>query len=245
MNYSVIIPIYNEEDSVTVVYDSVNKVMKKLGGTYEIIFVDDGSNDSSVQKLRHRLNRLGNLVVIALAQRVGQSEALQAGFDNATGDIYITLDGDGQNDPKDIPRLLNKLREGYDVIYGWRFQRQDPLSKKVASRLAYIIRKLITREHIHDVGCALRVFRKKDIEKVCLWSGLHTFFSTIMSRKGYKMGEVKILGQPRQGGLSKYAILDRLISGAVDLFRISFIDIDKLMHHERQYKIKCIMKAQK
>jgi len=243
MNYSVIIPIYNEEDSVVLVYNSVNEVMSELGGTYEIIFVDDGSTDSSVQKLEHILNASGRPVIVSLAERVGQSEALQAGFDNAQGDIYVTLDGDGQYEPREIPRLLDKLAEGCDVVCGRRFQRQDPLLKKIASRVAYIIRKVTTREKVHDVGCTLRVFRKKVLEKVCLWGGLHRFFSTIMLKRGYRIAEVKVHHYPRKNGVSKYGIWDRLKQGLVDLFRVSFIDIDTLMNHERQYKIKQILRV--
>lgn len=243
MNYSVIIPIYNEEDSVVPVYDSVNEVMSKLGGTYEIIFVDDGSTDSSVRRLEHILAKSGNLAVIALAERIGQSGALQAGFDHAEGEIYITLDGDGQNDPMDIPSLLDKLKEGCDVVCGWRFRRQDSLSKKIASRAAYIIRKLATQEKIHDVGCTLRVFRKKDIKKICLWGGLHRFFSAIMAKMGYRIEEVKVNHYPRKKGASKYGVWGRLRQGLVDLFRVSFIDIGTLMNHKRQYKVKQIFRA--
>jgi glycosyltransferase involved in cell wall biosynthesis len=243
MDYSVIIPIYNEEDSAVLVYNSVNEVMSKLGGTYEIIFVDDGSTDSSAQRLGHILNASGSLVIVSLAERVGQSEALQAGFDNAQGDIYVTLDGDGQYEPREIPRLLDKLAEGYDVVCGWRFQRQDPLLKKIASWVACIVRKLTMREKIHDVGCTLRAFRKEVLEKVCLWGGLHRFFSAIMCKRGYRIAEVQVHHYPRKSGVSKYGIAGRLKRGLVDLCRISFVDLDKLMDHEREYKVKQILRV--
>ncbi len=243
MDYSVIIPIHNEEGCVESLCRSVKDTMDKIGGKYEIIFVDDGSNDSSVGKLERIFLDSNNLIVIVLAKRVGQSEALQAGFDNATGEIYITLDGDGQNDPADIPRLLDKMKEGYDVAHGWRKNRQDPFLKIAASQIASIVRKLTTRDSIHDVGCSLRTFRKKDMEGVCLWGGLHRFFSTIMTKKGCKIGEVIVSHRPRKSGVSKYGILGRLKDGAIDLLRVSFTDFGALMKHQHKYKIERIIRA--
>ena len=238
MDYSVVIPVFNEEDSAVSVYGSVNEVLGTMGRTYEIIFVDDCSTDATLQRLKQAAVSSGHLIVVALAARVGQSEAMQAGFDHASGDICISLDGDGQYDPRDIPYLLAKLAQGYDVVCGWRFPRRDPLYKKVVSRAAYSIRRLTTHERIHDVGCTLRVFRKKDIRNICLWSGLHIFFAVLMERRGYKVGEIKVIHYPRRGGVSKYGVWRRLVHGAVDLFRVSFIDIDVLMDHKRSYAVK-------
>lgn len=243
MDYSVIIPIHNEKDSIFFVYNSVNATMSKLSGAYEIIFVDDGSTDSSAKILGEILKVSTNLVAVILEGRVGQAQALQAGFDTARGDIFVTMDGDGQNDPADIPCLLDKLAGGYDVVYGWRSRRCDPLLKKAASGVANIIRRLTTGEKIHDVGCSLRVFRKKDIKGLCLWSGLHNFFSTIMAKRGYRITEVKVSHYARKSGVSKYGVLDRLKRGTLDLLRVSFVDIDTLMKHKRYYKIREILRA--
>ncbi len=238
LDYSVIIPIYNEEGSLEPLYRSVKKTMDAIGKEYEVIFVDDGSTDSSVEKLARISPESPVLRVVVLEKRVGQSEALQAGFDAAAGEIYITLDGDGQNDPADIPRLLDKIKEGYDVAHGWRKDRRDPFLKIVASRVAALARRLTTNDKIHDVGCSLRAFRKKDMEGVCLWGGLHRFFATIMIRKGCKIGEVVVSHHPRKQGVTKYGIMGRLMAGTRDLWRVSFTDFNTLMRHPRTYKIK-------
>ncbi|MDR4497929.1 MAG: glycosyltransferase family 2 protein [Candidatus Scalindua sp.] len=243
MKYSVIIPIYNEEDSLLPLYNSLKEVMNKLNEPYEILFVDDGSTDSSLERLKRIYVNSNSLAIVILKERAGKSEALQAGFDNAEGEIYITLDGDGQDNPKEIPFLLNKMDEGFDVVYGWRCRRQDPFIKKVASKIANLIRRLITKEKIHDVGCAMRVFRKKDVEQVCLSKGLHRFFSAIMVKLGYKVGEVEVVHYPRETGISKYGIWDRLVEGTIDSIRFCFLNTHTLMSHERKYQIKEILKT--
>ena len=242
MKYSVIIPIYNEEDALLPLYYSLKEVMGKLNEKYEIVFVDDGSTDSSLKRLKKIDVNLGVLSIIVLEKRAGKAEAIQAGFDNAAGDIYITLDGDGQDPPIEIPTLLSKMKEGYDVVYGWRRRRQDQFKKKIASKIANIIRRFTTKEKIHDVGCAMRVFRKKDVEQVCLSRGLHRFFSAIMIKLGYNVGEIKIAHYPRKAGVSKYGIWNRLIEEVIDSMRLSFIDIHTLMRHKRKYQIKEILR---
>ena len=242
MRYSIIIPTYNEEGTVVLLYHSIREVMSKLNESYEIIFVDDGSTDSSLQKLKGIQVTSHGLVIIVLRKRVGKSEALQAGFDYAVGEIYVTLDADGQNDPCDIPSLLNKMEEGYDVVYGYRYRMHSSFRKKLASKIANIVNRLITKINIHDIGCALRVFRKKDIEHVCLSRGLHRFFSTIMIRLGYRVGEIKVNHYPRISGVSQYGILNRLKEVLIDCFRLIFIDIDILMKHKRQYQIQEIIR---
>ncbi len=244
MKYSVIIPIYNEEDSVLPLYNSLKEVMGKLKESYEVIFVDDGSKDTSAERLKGICADSEELVIVVLKERVGQSEALQAGFDNAAGEIYVTLDGDGQDDPRWIPVLLNKMKEGYDVVCGWRHRMQAPFLKKGASKIANTVRRVIAGEKIHDVGCTLRVFRKKDIEGVCLSRGLHRFFSTIMVKRGLRVGEVKVAHHARKAGVTKYGIWDRLGEGIIDCFRIAFVDSAVLMDHKRRYRIKKIVRKQ-
>jgi len=244
LDYSVIIPIYNEEESLEPLYRSIKKVMDTIGGKYEIIFVDDGSIDSSAAILGHLALESNVFKGIILKERVGQAQAWQAGFDTAVGNIYITMDGDGQNDPADIPLLLAKMNEGYDVAHGWRKNRQDPILKKIASGTAAIVRRLTTKDNIHDVGCSLRAFYKKDMEGVCLWGGLHRFFATIMIRKGCKVGEVVVSHHPREKGVTKYGIMGRLVEGTHDLLRVLFVDLNTLMDHKRTYEIKRIIGAE-
>lgn len=238
MRYSVIIPVYDEQDSVERVYTSVKNVMLELGNSYEIVFIDDSSRDRTLQKLKELATASNDICVISLADHVGQSGALQAGFDMAHGEIYITLDGDGQDEPQEIPKLLDKMAEGYDVVCGWRRFRQDNFIKKSASTLANLTRRALTRERIHDVGCALRVFRKKDIQSIRLSRGFHRFFSFIMEKKGYSVAEIEVIHHRRKKGVSKYGVWNRLGQGVVDLFLMISIDPSELMAWERQYKIK-------
>jgi len=184
IKYSVIIPVYNEEGSLVALCRRVKEVMERLNESYEVVFVDDASSDGSLQKLRDAQKSSEELVIVVLSGHTGKSEALQAGFDTAAGQIYITMDGDGQDDPRDIVRLLNKMDEGYDLVYGWRYRMEGPFGKKLVSKTANIIRRLITGEDVHDVGCPLRAFRKESLAGVCLSGGLHRFFSTIMKRGG-------------------------------------------------------------
>ncbi|MBF0512288.1 MAG: glycosyltransferase family 2 protein [Candidatus Omnitrophica bacterium] len=238
MKYSVIIPVYNEEDSVGKVYQALQDVMRALQAPYEIVFIDDGSKDQTLLRLQKLSEKKTDIKVISLRDHVGKSESLQAGFDNASGEIYICMDGDGQDDARDIPKLLNKMAQGYDVVYGWRLKRQDGRIKRFSSWLAGGIRRIFTKEQIHDVGCALRVFRKKDIQGICLSRGLHRFFSYIMEKKGYKIAEVEVNHYSRQTGISKYGIVNRLFEGMADLFLVRFTDIDKLMAHHPKYQIR-------
>ena len=246
MDYSVIITVFNEEDSIQPTYAAVRAVMVGLGRPYEIVFIDDGSTDKTLERLRGLQKQgAGDLVVIALAKNTGKAEASQAGFDHARGDIFITIDGDGQEEPSDIPRLLDKLTEGYDVVYGWRWQRQDSFRKKAVSCIAGVVRNILSGNKIHDVGCPLRVCRKKDLKGIRLSKGLHRFFSMIMEKKGFRVTEVKVTHYPRTHGVSKYGTWDRLVEGTADLLRISFTDIDQLMAGERKYRIREIYRNEK
>ncbi len=243
MKYSLVIPIYNEEESIAPLYAGLRRVMAGLGKPYEIIFVDDGSSDLGLKQLKDILITADDLVIIALEGHIGKAEALQAGFDNAQGEIIITLDGDGQNDPRDIPALLNKMNEGYDVVYGWRYRRQDPFSKKAAAKIAaWARRAIIGKEPINDAGCAMRVFRRQDIAGVRLSGGLHRFFSVIMARQGYRIGQIKVGHYPRKAGISKYGILDRLATGIADCLRISLRDTAALMAHKSKYRVRDILR---
>jgi glycosyltransferase involved in cell wall biosynthesis len=180
----------------------------------------------------------GHLRVIALAGRFGKSAALQAGFDSARGDIIITLDGDLQDDPADIPRLLGKLQEGYDLITGWRYRRQDPLAKKLASRVANSVRRLVTGENIHDVGCALRVFHRRVLDTIYLTKGWHRFFTAIVLKKGFHIMELKVAHHARVYGSSKYGIWDRFSESIFDLGRFCRRDWSQPMERMQEYEVK-------
>ena len=220
MKYSAVIPVHNEEASVLPLYGRLKAVLDRLGGPYEIIFVDDASTDESLAKLESIRSASPNLVILSLKIRSGQSSALQAGFDAARGDVIITLDGDLQNDPEDIPKLLEKLKEGYDIVCGWRRDRKDPILKKTASRIANAVRRAVFKEKIHDVGCSLRVFKRGVLQKIILSGEDHRFFTAFATKEGFRIGEARVRHHPRQHGKSKYGIWTRLIRGILDLIKV-------------------------
>lgn len=207
---SVIVPIHNEKFSIKPLYSSLQQSMGAIGQPYEIIFVNDYSTDGSLDELAGLCLGGSNLKVISLSRRYGQSLAIQAGLDIASGDLIVTMDGDLQNDPEDIPKLLNKMNDGFDMVCGWRYMRNDPYDKILASKIAGFMRRIITGEHVHDFGCSLRVFRKDVVGDIYLSSGMHRFFTLIILRLGYKIGEVKIKHNPRRFGKSKYNTYNRL-----------------------------------
>lgn len=218
--YSAVIPAHNEEDNIIPLLRSLESVLRTLGEPFEMIVVDDGSSDATLGKLKSAAAEMQELVVITLDGRKGKSAALQAGFDAARGEILITLDGDGQNDPEDIPRLLQKMKEDCDLVCGWRQRRQDPFLKKISSRAANTARRLILGEKIHDVGCCLRVFNRSVIKDLRLEGGEHRFFTALVTNQGFRVGEVQVRHHPRNSGHSKYGIWDRLTESFFDLWLI-------------------------
>ena len=220
MKYSAVIPVHNEEESILPLYNRLKAVLDGLGEPYEIIFVDDASTDTGLTKLETLRSAAPQLVILAHKTRRGQSAALQTGFDAARGELIITLDGDLQNDPEDIPKLLEKIKEGYDVVCGWRKNRKDPLVRKISSRVANAARKLVLGETIHDVGCSLRVFKREVLEKITLGGEDHRFFTAFAAKYGFRVGEAEVHHTPRQYGHSKYDTWKRFRKGLTDLVRI-------------------------
>lgn len=239
IKYSVIIPVHNEERSIQHLYHSLKDVMDKLKENYELIFVNDGSTDDSLKVLRGIDTRPSNLAIVSLDEHRGQSLAMQAGFDVSRGELIITIDGDLQNDPQDIPILISKMKEGYDVVCGWRYERKDPLIKIIISKISSILHRVIFKENIHDPGCTLRVFKKNILREIFLFDGAHRFFTLITVKLGYRMGEVKVSHHPRRFGKSKYNIVNRL-GWFIDLIRFLFFDVSELMKREAAMKSKRI-----
>lgn len=236
------IPIYNEEESIRPLYFSLRNVMDKLGQSYEIIFVNDGSNDKTLEILCSIDAESTNLVTVDLKKHSGKSQAMQSGFDTAQGELIITMDGDMQYDPNDIPWLLEKVREGNDAVCGWRYKRKGPWIKKISSKIAVTVRRLITGERLHDPACNLAIFKKKILKNVYLSKGMHRFLMLIVLKLGYKVGEVKIKHHPRRFGKSKYNIRNRLFQGIVDLVRLSLFDIHQLIKRKSECKISYIIR---
>jgi dolichol-phosphate mannosyltransferase len=220
---SVITPIFNEEDSIPRLVEQLMDVLGGLGLPFEIICVDDGSTDKSAQILRAQAARHPELKVVELRRNYGQTAAIMAGIDFATGDIIISIDADLQNDPKDIPRLLEKIDEGYDVVSGWRCNRLDAKLKRVfTSRLANRVISTLSGVRLHDYGCTLKAYRRDIIKNVRLYGEMHRFIPIYASWHGARVIELPVDHHARAFGSSKYG-LDRTFKVVLDLFVVMFL----------------------
>lgn len=221
MTFSVVIPAYDEVGNIAPLTAAVRRVMDQLGG-WELIFIDDGSHDGTFQAMERERTADPRVKLIRFRRNFGQTAAWAAGFDYASGDIVVCLDADLQNDPEDIPRLVEKLtRENYDVISGWRQQRQDSLEKRVISRIANGLRRLVTKEQIHDSGCSLKVYRRDALRDVELYGEMHRYITALLTWKGFRVGELPVRHHPRRSGTTKYT-LRRTIKGLLDLLIVKF-----------------------
>jgi len=221
MDLSIVIPAYNEEKNIQELYLKLIKFLKASKKTYEIIFIDDGSIDGTFQELL-RLNKKDNNVrVIKFRKNFGQSAAWDAGFRNAKGNLIITMDSDLQNDPEEIPKLIEKLDEGYDVVSGWRYNRKDSFSKKIFSSLSRFFRSRIIDDKIHDSGCSLKIYKKECMEELEMQGEMHRYITEILALRGYKIGELKVNHLPRKHGKTKYNFI-RLPKGFLDLMVVAF-----------------------
>ncbi len=214
---SVVVPLFNEEGNVQELHRRIKEACEKLGRTYEIIFVDDGSTDKTVEFCQG----LSPLKLIKQRKRFFQTAAFDAGIKNAVGDVIITMDGDLQNDPADIGKLLEKMNEGFDVVAGWRHERKDPFMKKLSSRMANIVRQILIEDNIHDSGCSLKAYKRDCFAGVDLFGEMHRFMPAILQFDGYKVSEVKVSHHPRVHGVTKYN-WKRGMKGMVDMVSIWF-----------------------
>lgn len=220
---SIVIPLYNETKNIQSLYASLNQFVRTLGRETEIIFIDDGSTDATFQALLNIKKLDGSIRIIHFTRNFGQTAALSAGFDYAKGDVIITMDGDLQNDPSDIPSLLQKVEEGYDVVSGWRFKRQDKfLLRRLPSKIANWIIGLITGVKLHDSGCSLKAYRSNVVKNLRLYGEMHRFIPALASSRGAKIAEVKVNHHPRVHGKSKYG-MSRTIRVFLDLITIKFL----------------------
>lgn len=222
LNISVVVPVYNEADSVDELYRRIKETLVDMKRSYEIIIVDDGSTDKTLDKLEELYQKNQDLAVISFRKNFGQSSALAAGFDHAKGDYIVTIDGDLQNDPKDIPMLIDKLKD-YDLVNGWRYERKDPfLTRKLPSFFANGLISWVTGVRLHDYGCTLKAFRKDIAKNLHLYGEMHRFIPAIASWMGVSVGEVKVSHHPRKHGKSKYG-LSRISKVVLDLINVKFL----------------------
>ena len=220
MDLSIIVPLYNEEESVVPLYRAVVAALDTLALDYELIFVDDGSTDETAAQARQLVERDDRLRLLILRTNFGQTAATVAGIDHAQGDVLVTMDGDLQNDPKDIPLLIEQIRAGYDIVVGWRHKRQDPfISRRVPSRLANWLIGVVTGVPIRDNGCSLKAYRAQVIQRIPLYSEMHRFIPAMASIGGARIKEVRVRHHARQFGRSKYG-LSRIYKVLLDLLVI-------------------------
>lgn len=224
---SIVIPVYNEEENLSVLIPLVVDVLKPLDKKFEIILVDDGSTDNSFDVIKKLCGRYIEVRFIRFKENYGQTAAFDAGFRNVLGDIVVTLDSDLQNDPADIPRLLPYISD-YDIICGWRAERKDTFVKKLSSRIGNSFRNFFTRDSIHDTGCSLKVYKREFLGKIKLYRGMHRFLPVLLQMEGARVFEVKVSHNPRKYGKSKYNIRNRLFTALYDLLAVRWMQKRKL-----------------
>lgn len=223
MKISVIIPVYNEKDNIDPLIQRLDEVLSKINLSYEVILVNDGSVDGTKHELNKRIKGKKKYRAIHFRRNFGQTAAMMAGIDYAIGDIIIPMDGDLQNDPADIPALLNKIDEGYDVVSGWRKERKDnPLKRSLPSRIANWLISKISSVELHDYGCSLKAYRKDVIKEVRLYGEMHRFIPIYAHWQGARVTEIPVTHYPRRHGKSKYG-LNRTFKVILDLIVVKFL----------------------
>ena len=223
MDISIVIPVYNEEESILTLHKQIRNACEPMGKSYEMLFVDDASTDGTFALLKQMHRKDPSLRVLRFSRNFGQTAALAAGISHAKGEIIVTLDGDLQNDPADIPRLVAKLEEGYDLISGWRLNRQDPfLTRRLPSIMANWLISLTTKVKLHDYGCTLKAFRSEVAKSLHLYGEMHRFIPALASDLGAAIAEMPVNHRPRSHGNSKYGI-SRTIRVILDLLTVKFL----------------------
>lgn len=220
---SIVIPVYNEEESLDYLYDNLMAVLENMDGSYEVILIDDGSRDKSYEKMKSIHAKNPNFKIIRFRRNFGQTAAMRAGFEYSHGAIIITLDSDLQNDPEDIPNMLAKMQEGYDIVSGWRKNRKDKLfSRRMPSVIANRLISRLFGVRLHDYGCTLKAYRKEVLENVELYGEMHRYIPAVASWMGISVAEIEVNHHPRKFGKAKYGI-SRTIRVILDLITIKFL----------------------
>ncbi|TWJ32595.1 glycosyltransferase family 2 protein [Geobacter argillaceus] len=223
MDLSIVVPIYNEEENISLLHGRVTAALAESGLTYELILVDDGSVDRSFLLLQEIAREDRRVKVIRFRRNFGQTAAMAAGFTAAAGRVIVPMDGDLQNDPADIPRLLARIDEGYDVVSGWRKERKDTfVNRKLPSMIANALISRLTGVHLHDYGCTLKAYRREVLEGINLYGEMHRFVPALASQVGAKVAELPVRHHPRLYGTSKYGI-SRTVRVVLDLMTVKFL----------------------
>ncbi len=232
---SVVVPVFNEEENLPVLIPQLDKVLKQMEKPYEMIFVDDGSTDGSRKILKRLIPQYPRIRILGLKTNCGETAAGAAGLKEARGEIIITMDADLQNDPNDIPRMIDYLKE-YDMVTGWRQKREDSWIKRITSKIANGIRNWLTGETIRDSGCTFRAYRRECLQNLKLYKGMHRFMPTLVRMEGYKVIEIPIGHHPRKFGVSKYTTWNRMWRAFVDLLAVRWMK-SRHIHYEIEERI--------
>lgn len=219
---SVIIPVLNERDNLPELYKRLTETLARLNRDCEIIFVDDGSSDGSAELCRSLVQSNSSVTLVELRRHFGKATALQVGFQVARGDIIITMDGDLQDDPTEIPRFLEALEDGVDLVSGWKKMRQDPLTKTLPSKLFNLVTSTLTGIKLQDFNCGFKAYRKEVVESLDLYGDLHRYIPVLAHTNGFRVGEIAVNHHPRCHGKSKYSF-ERFLRGAFDLLTVLFL----------------------
>jgi len=229
---SIVIPIFNEEENLIPLTEEFLPILKETGRGFEVIFVNDASTDSSLEILRQLAKKYNQVRAISFEENCGQTSAFDAGFKAAKNDVIVTMDGDMQNDPNDIPRLLEKIGE-YDMAIGWRRERHDTFIRRISSTIANAVRRRGLSDPYHDVGCSLKAFRRDAMLELKLFNHMHRFFPILFDMEGFSVAEVKVNHRERAHGEAKYGIRNRLVQGLKSIKYVRYMQENKL-----KYKIK-------
>ena len=219
---SVVIPVHDEELSVALLYDELSTAFADDSRTWEAVFVDDGSSDGTFAALTRLHGANDNVRVVRLRRNFGKAAALDAGFGEATGDVVVTIDGDLQDDPSEIPRLLAKLDEGYDLVSGWKTKRRDPLTRRIPSRIFNTVAGKVSGVHLHDLNCGLKAYRAEVVEGMQLYGELHRYIPVLAHYRGYRVTELPVNHREREHGRSNYGV-ERYVRGFLDLLTVTFM----------------------
>jgi len=219
---SVVVPVFNEERSVALLHDELSATLDHVDPGWEAIFVDDGSTDGTFSALTRLHNAEQNVRVVRLRRNFGKAAALVAGFDQAQGEVVVTIDGDLQDDPAEIPRLLAKLDEGFDLVTGWKTHRRDPISRRLLSRIFNRVTSAFSGVRLHDMNCGLKAYRAEVVHGLRLYGELHRFIPVLAHYRGFRIAELPVNHRPREHGRSRYGV-ERYLRGFLDLLTVSFI----------------------
>ena len=222
IDISVVVPVYNEEENLPILIHQLMEVLEELRKPYEMIFVDDGSVDRSRNIIREMAAQYPQIRLLGFKKNCGETAADTAGLKEARGKVVITIDADLQNDPKDIPRMVEYLKE-YDMVTGWREKRDDPWVKRITSKIANGIRNWVSGETIHDSGCTFRAYKQECLQNLKLYKGMHRFMPTLVKMEGFRVIEIPIAHHPRKFGVSKYTTLNRMWRAFIDLLVVRWM----------------------